>query len=118
MHKFNVCDTKCLEVHFNYDMFRWHIYHHHQGERVHTETWDATGKVKSFLLGTHCQSRSTETPVHRAWTALYTHCVSHALWSDSDNVYITRRTLSHQWNPSFRYELSFPDDGGIDTTET
>jgi hypothetical protein len=60
MHKFNVCDIKALEDHFHSDMFRWHIYYHHQGERVHTESWDATGEKKPLLLFTHCQSHSTE----------------------------------------------------------
>jgi hypothetical protein len=34
---------------------------------------------------------------------LYGH---HFLWSDSENVYIAKRTLSHQWRPSSRCELS------------
>jgi hypothetical protein len=35
------------------------------------------------------------------------------LWSDSDDAYIARRTISHHWRPSCRCELSLPDDGGI-----
>jgi hypothetical protein len=49
MDEFNICDTKFLEVHFHFDMFQWCIYHHHQEERVHTESWDTTGEIKVFL---------------------------------------------------------------------
>jgi hypothetical protein len=106
MHKFNICDTTTLGHHFHPDMFWLHIYDHHQGKRVCTKSWDATGEMKSFLLCMHCQSHSTETDVHRAWPALYTQCEGEgefhsaytapavlygrpSLWSDSDNVYIT-----------------------------
>jgi hypothetical protein len=59
MHKFNIRDTKYLKVHFHSDMFRWYIYNHHQGQKLHTERWDANDEVKSFLLCMHCQSHST-----------------------------------------------------------
>jgi hypothetical protein len=39
MRKFNICGTKTLEVHFHSDRFRLCIWHHHQGESVHTESW-------------------------------------------------------------------------------
>jgi hypothetical protein len=57
MRKFNICDTKTLEVHFHFDMFRCLIYHHNRGRE------------------------------------------------------------SDQRRPSFRCEISIPDDGGIYTTE-
>jgi hypothetical protein len=76
MHKFNICDPKSVGDHFYSDMFQWLIYHHHQGKRVHTESWDATGEVQSFLLCTHYQSHSTETDVHKPQPALYMHCES------------------------------------------
>jgi hypothetical protein len=74
MNKFNISDTKSLEDHFHSDMFRWHIYHRYQGERVHTESWDATGGIKSLLLCTHCLSHAIQTDIYRAGPALYTHC--------------------------------------------
>jgi hypothetical protein len=114
-------------------MFRWHIYHHHQGERVHTKSWNAAGKVKSFLLCTCYQSHSIEIHAHRVWWVLYTCCeiFLHSvyaapamlnghefLWSDSSNVYIVRRTLLYQHCSSFRWELSLPDDCGVYATKT
>jgi hypothetical protein len=35
-HKFNLCDPKPLDDHLHSDMFRWHIYHHYQGEKEFT----------------------------------------------------------------------------------
>jgi hypothetical protein len=40
------------EDHCNSDVFRRHIYHHHQGES-YTERWDTASMVKSLLLRTH-----------------------------------------------------------------
>jgi hypothetical protein len=56
------------------DLFPWHAYHRHQGDGIHTESWDATGEVKSFLLFTNCQGHSTEIDAHRVRPALYGHC--------------------------------------------
>jgi hypothetical protein len=71
MQKFNICDTKFIGDHFHSNLFQWHIHHHRQGERVHTENWDATGEVESSLLCTHCQNHSTEIDVRKARVALY-----------------------------------------------
>jgi hypothetical protein len=94
--KFNICDTKTLEDYFHSDMFRWHIRHHHQEERVHTETWDATGEVKSFVLCTHCQSHCTGIDVHRPRPALYTYWrkISQCVYSAGRAV---RTSTSLQW---------------------
>jgi hypothetical protein len=50
MHKFNICDTKSLEVHFHPDMFWWRIYHHQQGQTFHTESWGAASEIKVLLF--------------------------------------------------------------------
>jgi hypothetical protein len=129
MYKFNICDTKSLKVHFHSDMFRWHTYHHHQGQRVYTKSWDVTGEI-SLSCSVHVfrvtpqklvptQRRrpalcgQCEGDFRSAYTApavLYRH---QFLWSNSDNVYIARRTLSHHWRLKFWCEISLPDDGGI-----
>jgi hypothetical protein len=49
----SVYDTKSLENHFISDMFRWHMYRHHQGGS-YTGSRDTASKAKSLLLGTHC----------------------------------------------------------------
>jgi hypothetical protein len=36
MHKFNQCDRKSLGGHLRSEVFRWRMYHRHQGERDFT----------------------------------------------------------------------------------
>jgi hypothetical protein len=43
--------TELLKDHFNSTMFRWRIYHHHQGENFTLKA--GTQLVNSFLLCTH-----------------------------------------------------------------
>jgi hypothetical protein len=109
-HKFNLCDRKSLEGHLHSDIFRWHIYHHCQGERELTlkagtplvsSTWWTVWRRLSQCICSAGRAILISIPVEWLWRCVH------------NQDYISP-VASQLW----AWTNSFPDDGSIYATET
>jgi hypothetical protein len=88
-HQFNLCAPKSLEGHLFSYMFRWHIYHHHQGETDFTLV-AGTPLVRYSPCYAHIV-RATPQELISIWHCR--HCICTV-------------KVPHQWRPSFQCEIA------------
>jgi hypothetical protein len=73
---------------------------------VNTESTNSNGKI--WYTTESCLDEQCEGEFHSAHTVPALLCGHQTLWNDYENVYIARRTLTHQRRLSFRCEFSLP----------